>query len=400
MKREICWFLDLYHGNQLDLNPPYQRRSAWTLKDRKFFLDTIFRNYPSPAVFLHKKIDETMGKMIYHVVDGKQRLETIILFTQNGMAIDREFGDERLGGKKWKKIENDPDLAVRFRNYQVTIEFIDTDDANVINEVFDRLNRNSRRLERQELRHAKYDGWFIRVTEKEAEKEEWERFGIVTKARMRRMKDVQCISDLLTVILKKRVTGYDQDALDDMYAEYDSPYETVPDFDNEEFHAKLSFAKDYLSRMDICNGAVSKHAKALSNFYSLWSFVVLNQSRLDTPEITAEKYEAFMDRVSALAKARDMSSFREYDSDLYSKAYEYLKNSVKTGMNQAQREARQKTLEDILFSCPAHREAAGTDIREADVSLPGVLRFSQKEDHGEHILRIIMGKKNSINKED
>ncbi len=395
MKREIKWFLDLYHGNQLDLNPPYQRRSAWTLKDRKFFIDTIFRNYPSPAVFLHKKIDETMGKMIYHVVDGKQRLETIILFAQNGMAIDREFGDARLNGKKWKKIEDDPELAGRFSSYQMTIEFIDTDDATMINEVFDRLNRNSRRLERQELRHAKYDGWFIRVAEKEAEKEEWEKLGIVTKSRMRRMKDVQCISDLFTVILKNRVTGYDQDFLDDIYAEYDSPYETIPGFDDEGFHAKLSFAKNYVSRMDIHNAAVSKHAKTLSNFYSLWSFVVLNQSRLDTPEITAEKYEAFMDSVSALAKTKDMNSLREYDNDLYSKAYEYLKNSVRTGMNQAQREARHKTLEDILFSSNVHGDAV-TDIQKTDVSLPP--GFPREEDHGEHILRIIMGKRTVTDK--
>ncbi|HYQ48098.1 MAG TPA: DUF262 domain-containing protein, partial [Thermodesulfovibrionales bacterium] len=52
MKKNIAWFLDINREGQLDLNPPYQRRSVWTLKDRKFFLDSIFRNYPCPAVFL------------------------------------------------------------------------------------------------------------------------------------------------------------------------------------------------------------------------------------------------------------------------------------------------------------------------------------------------------------
>ena len=79
MKDLVSWFLTIHQNGQLDLEPPYQRRSAWTLKDRKYFLDTIFRNYPCPAIFLHKEICKDTGKINYHVVDGKQRLETILL---------------------------------------------------------------------------------------------------------------------------------------------------------------------------------------------------------------------------------------------------------------------------------------------------------------------------------
>ena len=71
--QDISWFLDLDNRGQLDLDPPYQRRSVWSPKDRRFFLDTIFRGYPSPSIFLHKEIID--GKTIYYVVDGKQRLK-------------------------------------------------------------------------------------------------------------------------------------------------------------------------------------------------------------------------------------------------------------------------------------------------------------------------------------
>ena len=64
--QDLTWLLDLNQNNQLDLDPPYQRRSVWTRNDKQFFLDTIFRNYPSPAIFLHTTIDET-GKSTYHV---------------------------------------------------------------------------------------------------------------------------------------------------------------------------------------------------------------------------------------------------------------------------------------------------------------------------------------------
>ena len=91
--------MDLDKTGQLNLEPPYQRKSVWTLKDRKFFLDTIFRNYPCPAVFIHKVTDEE-GKTTYNVVDGKQRLQTILMFKNNELIIDKDFGDVTLNGKK------------------------------------------------------------------------------------------------------------------------------------------------------------------------------------------------------------------------------------------------------------------------------------------------------------
>jgi hypothetical protein len=398
MKQVIRWFLDLYSSRQLDLNPPYQRRSVWTLRDRKFFLDTIFRNYPSPAIFLQKSIDEALGKMIYHVVDGKQRLETIILFTQNTIAMDREYGDMRLNGKKWKNIEIDPDLKALFYGYSLPIEFIDGDNSLIINEVFDRLNRTSRKLERQELRHARYDGWFIKITEAEAEKEEWERMGVVTKARMRRMKDAQCISELLTVLVKNRITGYDQDALDDIYAEYDSPHETLQNFEEEDFKRNLEFTKDYILSMDAHDLAVTKFAKGFVNFYSLWAFVVLNRTHLETPETTAARYSEFMGRVAALSKERDINKFLGDENSLYSAAYKYLINSGKNNTDPKRREARNEVLESVLVERTAREGQFMTKGRGASSS-PDVPALT-RNDGGEYILKLIMRKTDDVKETD
>lgn len=400
MKHAISWFLDLCHNGQLDLDPPYQRRSVWTSKDRRFFLDTIFRNYPSPAVFLHKEIDRALGKMIYHIVDGKQRLETIILFTQNDIAIDKEYGDVRLNGKKWKSIENEPDLKMHFYNYVLPIEFIDTDDSIVINEVFDRLNRTSRKLERQELRHAKYDGWFIKIAEAEAEEDGWERLGVVTKARMRRMKDVQGISELLIVLLKNRIIGYDQDILDNIYVEYDSPHETLLNFDEEDFKKKLEFTKNYILRIEAHNCAVTKYARGLSNFYSLWTFVVLNRTYLELPEITAERYSEFMEKVATLSKEKDINKFlREYENKSYSIAYNYLRNSIRSSTDQQQREARNKILEKVLLTLPAQKEPLMQKNHESTSLLQNSWSLV-RNDGGKHILKLVMGKSDNIREKD
>ena len=356
MKRPIKWFLDVRRYGQLDLEPPYQRRSVWTLKDRKNFLDTVFRGYPCPAVFLHKEFNRETEKIDFRVVDGKQRLETLILFCNNELALDPGYGDPRLDGKKWRDIETDPALSGRFLDYGLMVEYLDTDNKYVINEVFERLNKNSRKLERQELRHAKYDGWFITTAEREAEREEWERLGVVTKARIRRMKDVQCISELLATVLKNRVVGFNQDTLDAIYAEYDAPYETSAEFNEVAVMERFRSSKEYVLKMEDCDKAVSRHAKGFNDLYSLWAFVALNRNRLPSPETVAGKYAEFMSKVSAIGKTKDINLLKEYEGDSYADAYAYLKNSGHSTADQPQREARNSILARLLASAPVQDE--------------------------------------------
>jgi len=190
--QDINWFLDLNEKGQLDLNPPYQRKSVWSPRDKRYFIDTILNNYPAPPVFLHKSLNEN-GRATYHVVDGKQRLQTIIDFTENKVRIPDDFDDVNLQRKRWADLER----ATRERiwNYVLIVEMLpDTGDAALKN-TFERINRNSRKLTEQEMRHARYDGWLITLAEAEAEKQEWKDFGIVTTARAKRMSDVQFISE-------------------------------------------------------------------------------------------------------------------------------------------------------------------------------------------------------------
>ena len=96
----------------------------------------------------------------------------------------------------------------------------DFNDAAIRN-TFKRINRDSRKLTAQEMHHAKYDGWYISFSEAEAEKQEWKDFGVVTTARAKRMADVQFLSELFAVAIRQKLLGFDQDALDEQYAEYE-----------------------------------------------------------------------------------------------------------------------------------------------------------------------------------
>jgi hypothetical protein len=346
--QDISWLLDLSRNDQLDLDPPYQRRSVWTLKDRQFFLDTIFRNYPSPAIFLHKTID-SMGKSTYHVVDGKQRTETILDFVSDKLRISRAYGDVRLDGKKWSDLRGEQDLKQKFWNYQITVEMIDFIDANMVNEVFERLNRNSRKLTSQELRHAKFDGWLINEAEAEANREEWQDFGIVTRSRSKRMGDVQFISELMFVVLENRIMGFDQTQLDELYAKYDEPQETDPEFDEDVFRKEMDRIRTYMRDMERTSGVISEFAKALANFYSLWGLLALN-SNLPNPEAFAQLYKTFMAKVDILNGQDDLGTFlQQSESEDYSIVYQYLENFRGANTDMGPREKRHQALQMSLL---------------------------------------------------
>lgn len=351
--QDITWILDLHRNKQLNLDPPYQRRSVWTKKDRQYFLDTIFRNFPSPAIFLHKTISDD-GKSTYHMVDGKQRTQTILDFVGDKIRIANDFGDIRLNGKKWSDLQGESDLKQKLWNYQVTVEMIDFPEGSfIVNEIFDRLNRNARKLTPQELRHAKFDGWLIGLAESESENAVWRTFGVVTHSRSKRMIDSQFISELLLVILEKKILGFDQDNLDEMYAKYDDIQESDSQIVEEEFKERLEKTKKYLLEVQRKNNSITDFANSFANFYTVWSVVALNNNELPNPDIFAERYLSFMKHVEALSKQDDftqlINSLNNSEKDKYNSAMTYLTNTRGASTDQKPREIRYRELKKAII---------------------------------------------------
>ena len=337
--QDVTWFLDLHRQGKLNLDPPYQRKSVWTLKDRRFFLDTVFRDFPCPPIFLHRELDDN-GSATYHVVDGKQRLQSIIDFTNNVFSLDKEFGDSNLNGKLWKDVPTE--YKRKLWDYILSIEYINNiSDTTTVNEVFDRVNRNQKKLDRQELRHAKYNGWFINVAESETEEEIWKDFGISTTARARRMRDVQFVSELMLVILENAIRGFDQDTLDDKYAQYDDPDNGTIDFNKEDYSKRVHEVKQFLQALEKENQIVTKHAKSLNHFYTLWAFVVLYGAGVDV-KVSAKKYDAFMEKV----KQYSSNEATEDDKNVI----KYASNSLGASTDLKQRTLRLEALKAALTS--------------------------------------------------
>ncbi len=282
----LSWFLDLHHSLQLDLNPPYQRLSVWNDNYRKYFIDTILKNYPSPAIFLDVEITN-VGQTIYHVVDGKQRLSSIIDFVNDVFPTAAKFSGSE-GAKYFSDLSDEQ--RNRFFRYVVPVEFLERATESELEQAFDRLNRNVSKLNAQELRNAKYSGAFISLMEALADDPFWTTVGLATKARIRRMLDIEFVSELFALTMRGVQEG--KSVLDDVYSEYD---EEILDIDF--IRPKYENCKNELEK--IWPYVETDRFKNLADFYSLWAALleVIQEDKVIDYEQTARSISEFADSV-------------------------------------------------------------------------------------------------------
>lgn len=280
----IAWFWDLKNRGLLDLDPPYQRRSVWNQPYRDFFIDTVLLGYPAPALFLFEQIS-TEGRATYHVVDGKQRLTTVFSFIENEFPVFDEGAKTNLRGLYFRDLPED--VKREFWTYQFTVEYLPTDEDGTINNIFDRINRNTLRLSRQELRHAKFDGLFISECEKaseELENEFGDAFPRIATQQRRQMKDVEFAATLI-LLLEVGPKGFSADGLDEAFSSRDDEW---PEQENvlAKFSETVDRMKSVLSQ-DLGGAVKSGRYKNQADFYSLFGALAALDFEDDLSEAAA-----------------------------------------------------------------------------------------------------------------
>ncbi len=278
----IAWFNDLYKRELIDLDPPYQRRSVWTQSFRDYFIETILFDYPAPTIFLYEEIND-MGVTNYNVVDGKQRLTSIFSFINNEYPVSENSDIQELKGKYFEEI--DRDRKNRFWSYTFSVEYLPTNNESIINNIFDRINRNVAKLTSQELRHAKYSGDFITSCE---ELTDWSNdnlpsnFPQIAKRSRSQMKDVELTAQIL-LRLESEPKGFNTDELDLAFNERDELWERSEEI-METYKGIITQINNVVSD-DPDNILTRSRLKNQADFYSLvGAFYVLNNENT-LPEI-------------------------------------------------------------------------------------------------------------------
>src|SRR5216684_2751416 len=99
-------FVEWDNAKQLELNPRFQRRAVWTDKAKSFLMDTILRGKPIPKFFIRQRINVSTKTSIRDVVDGQQRLRTILSFVKDGFVISKRQ-NPTYGGLRFSQLPED-----------------------------------------------------------------------------------------------------------------------------------------------------------------------------------------------------------------------------------------------------------------------------------------------------
>ncbi|MCC5613034.1 DUF262 domain-containing protein [Nostoc sp. CHAB 5834] len=160
--------LSQLNRNNIDLDPTFQRRSAWTERKQSLFIESLILGLPIPQLILA----EAPGKRgSFIVIDGKQRLLAIRKF---GSSDDSEEYRplklrglkelSRLNNKTYTGLQKELQLSddrTAFENSSIrTIVIRNWQSEEYLYEVFLRINTGSVQLSPQELRQALHPGPF------------------------------------------------------------------------------------------------------------------------------------------------------------------------------------------------------------------------------------------------
>jgi hypothetical protein len=152
----ISTIRDKYDRGQIDLQPHYQREYVWELKPElpSRLIESVLLEIPIPPLYF---VRLNPGKI--EVVDGQQRLTTLIRFVTNQLRLQRLQKLSSLNGKLFKDLSEQEQEKIS----DATIRSIVINAGKNLElryEIFERLNRGAMALNEQEIRNCAYRGPF------------------------------------------------------------------------------------------------------------------------------------------------------------------------------------------------------------------------------------------------
>jgi hypothetical protein len=159
---------------KLILDPDFQRKYKWDKEGwerSSKFIESCLMRIPLPSCYFAEDDD---GK--HMVIDGVQRLTTIVRFFQDEFALEGLSAFKELEGKKFSQIG---DYKSELESTTIRCIILRKENPKfLIREIFSRLNQGAVKLSDQEIRHAIYEGDFDNLLSELASLEVIKNFGL------------------------------------------------------------------------------------------------------------------------------------------------------------------------------------------------------------------------------
>ena len=204
---------------ELVLAPKFQRREVWNDKARSYLIDTILRGKPIPKLYMRQDVNPTTRKTIREVVDGQQRLRTVLDFIKDAFKISKAHHEE-YAGKYFSGLDTGTQREIL--KYEFVVDLLQDMPDNEVYDLFARINTYSEKLKPQELRNARWFGEFkssVYLLAKEFVSF-LEKNKIFTSKQILRMAEAEFISELLLAI-HEGIRELKKDVIDSAYKKYD-----------------------------------------------------------------------------------------------------------------------------------------------------------------------------------
>jgi hypothetical protein len=225
------------------------------------------------------------------------------------------------------------------RRFHAGFKYLNTDSDDEVRDMFRRLNKFLTPLKPQELRNATYMGPFIQLAEKLADDEYWAENRIVTPASIRRMGDVEFVSELLIGVLHGPQGGSER-MIDDYYIQYEDYEDEFP----QQRRVHRLFEETLVTIQQILPDIKETRWSNKTDFYTL--FVGL-ASLLRTNELPKANIPRVKKALIAFEKEIDRR-LGEEEANVSKNTVEYVR-AVEKGANDKKRRAdRQEALMNVL----------------------------------------------------
>ena len=295
----ISWFAERELEGNLVLQPGFQRRRVWADRQKSNLIESILLQLPVPEIYM-QITTEPDGRSEYIVVDGQQRISAILDFVGIGgrPPLELRYLDQNSQWMGYTFNELADEQKREFYGHPMAVRYLQDANDEEIKDLFRRLNKYLTPLNPQELRNATYRGPFLRLSESISEDPFWSENRLATPDAIRRMRDIEFVSDLLIGVLHGPQSGNPR-TLDDYYAMYE-------DYDRE-FPKQRECRRRFNRTLDLIQELFpdirSTRWANKTDFYSL--FVAMAHT-LRTDRLQEDRFEGLR---------RALDEFSEYISE-------------------------------------------------------------------------------------
>lgn len=249
--------------NEIRVNREYQRSDkVWPPAARSFLIETILLGFPMPKLYLYQITDLKSRSTYHEIVDGQQRSQTILDFSNDKIRLSNRSKISEARGKRYSDLSEE--LQQKFLDYSIPVDVFVSTSPDEIREVFRRINSYTVPLNPEEQRHAGYQGafkWFVYELSRKYD-EAFVSIGALSEKQIVRMADAKLISEFSHAILYG-ISTTNKSALDQLYYRFD-----------DDFAKEDELGKRFSRAMDLIFVLPDLHGSPLMKPYALYSLLL------------------------------------------------------------------------------------------------------------------------------